>query len=106
MRVCDVEAVTSASANRAVGRHNFRVMSEVELVIQHPRALGSSLRQRRIDAGVTQRELGERIGFRQPAVARIEAGRQTPTIGTLQRMAEALGCDLVVRIPRCAGGRP
>lgn len=73
-------------------------VADRELVVTDPYALASCLRQRRLEAGVTQRELGERIGFAQPAIARIESGRQLPTIATLQRMATALGCDLVVRI--------
>jgi transcriptional regulator with XRE-family HTH domain len=76
----------------------MRPAADVELVVTDPHELASCLRQRRLDAGVTQRELGERIGFAQPAIARIESGRALPTISTLQRMATALGCDLVVRI--------
>lgn len=72
--------------------------ANVELFVSDPNLLASCLRQRRLEAGVTQRELGERIGFAQPAIARIESGRQLPTIATLQRMATALACDLVVRI--------
>jgi len=45
------------------------------------------------------------MGTKAPAVARLESGggsdRHSPSLGTLRRYAEAVGCDLVVRlVPR------
>lgn len=51
---------------------------------------------------MTQAELAERAGFKQPAVARFEAGGTMPTIPMLERYAEALGLRLEVRL-RAAG---
>lgn len=42
--------------------------------------------------------LAARAGTTQPSIARIEAGRVTPGIPTLERIAEALGLELVVRL--------
>jgi len=56
------------------------------------------LRQAREQAGVTQRELAERLGCTQPAVSQFEAGGASLNIATLQRIADALGCDLQIGI--------
>jgi ribosome-binding protein aMBF1 (putative translation factor) len=58
--------------------------------------LGASVRQRREELGLTQAELAERSGLKQPAVARLEAGGTMPTIPVLERIAEALGLCLSV----------
>lgn len=47
----------------------------------------------RIRAGLTQAQLAERIGTKQPAIARIEGG-QLPSTSTLQRIAAATGSRL------------
>lgn len=45
--------------------------------------------------GITQRELGHRMGFSGAnagtAISRLESGAQEPRLGTLIRLAEALG---------------
>ncbi len=47
---------------------------------------------------MTQAELAERAGLKQPAVARFEAGGTMPTIPMLERYVEALGLRLEVRL--------
>jgi transcriptional regulator with XRE-family HTH domain len=49
-------------------------------------------------AGLTQRELAARAGTSQSAIARIERGRQLPSVETLQRILRACGLDLELRI--------
>ena len=61
---------------------------------------GSLLRRVRQEAGLTQREMAVRAGTSQPAVAAYEAGRQTPTLGTLERLLAACGHELVVTTRR------
>ena len=56
-------------------------------------------------AGLTQAEIAARMGTKSPAVARIEAGggskRHSPSIATLRRYAEAVGCKLKIElVPR------
>jgi transcriptional regulator with XRE-family HTH domain len=56
-------------------------------------------------AGLTQAEIAARMGTKAPAVARIESGggskRHSPSIATLRRYAEAVGCRLKIElIPR------
>ena len=52
-------------------------------------------------AGLTQRDLARRAGTSQPAIARLEQGRASPTFATLERLAAAAGFDLQVElVPR------
>ena len=53
--------------------------------------LGARLRQLRLDAGLTQAELARRTGIHRPNIARVEAGRHTPSLETLARIANAIG---------------
>ena len=57
---------------------------------------GERVRQLRKAHGLSQRELAEKIGSTQPAIARLEAGGVAPSIDTLERIAGALGATLVV----------
>jgi transcriptional regulator with XRE-family HTH domain len=59
---------------------------------------GALLRRAREDAGITQRELAERLGCTQPAISQAEAGGASLSVATLQRFADALGCDLQLAI--------
>lgn len=67
------------------------------------RLAGQMLRAR-ADAGLTQDAVAERMGTTKSAVSRLEsAGRHNPSLGTLRRYAEAVDCDLQVRlVPRKA----
>lgn len=62
--------------------------------IQSPK-FGPRLKAIREAAGITQKELGERIGHASSVpVAELEAGRRKPTWDTLCRLADALGVRL------------
>ena len=54
--------------------------------------------ERRATMGLSQRELAERCGTTQSAIARLERGGRPPRIDTLLRIADALDCDLVVEL--------
>ena len=64
--------------------------SVTEIEIQGGR-LGARLRELRLAAGLTQAELARRTGIHRPNIARVEAGRHTPSLETLSRMATAIG---------------
>ena len=58
-------------------------------------------------AGLTQAEVAERMGTKTPAIARLESGggskKHSPSIATLHKYAEALGCALEIKlVPRRA----
>ena len=52
--------------------------------------------------GLTQAQVAEKIGTTQSAVARMESGsgKHSPTLATLTKYADALGCKLEVRLVR------
>jgi transcriptional regulator with XRE-family HTH domain len=52
------------------------------------------IRQARLRAGLTQRELGERIRRPQSQIARWESGRVEPSLETLRRVVRACGLEL------------
>jgi transcriptional regulator with XRE-family HTH domain len=41
--------------------------------------------------GLSQAELAEKAGLSQPAIGAIEAGKKSPTLRTLEKLAAALG---------------
>lgn len=52
----------------------------------------------RAQSGVTQAELAERMGTTQSAIARLEGGRVSPSVATLQKYARALGKRLKIEM--------
>ena len=52
----------------------------------------------RARAGLTQAEVAKRMGTTQSTVARIEGGKQLPSIKTLLRYAEATGSRPLVKL--------
>ena len=53
--------------------------------------LGARVRALGLAAGLTQAELARRTGIHRPNIARVEAGRHTPSLETLARLAAAIG---------------
>jgi ribosome-binding protein aMBF1 (putative translation factor) len=60
--------------------------------------LGCRVRELRLAAGLTQKQLADCVGTSQSAIARLELGGASPRLDTLARLSEALGGRLVVRI--------
>lgn len=54
-------------------------------------ALARTLIEARINAGLTQEEVAERMGTTQSVVARLEGGGSLPSMKTIRRYAEATG---------------
>lgn len=50
------------------------------------------------DAGLTQAEVAEKMGTTQSVVARIESGRNPPTLKTLEKYARAVGRRVTVKL--------
>ena len=50
----------------------------------------------RADLDMTQTEFGRLVGVPQSTIARLESGQQNPSVGTLKRIAEATGTELVI----------
>lgn len=60
--------------------------------------LAFEIRRLREARGLSQRELAERVGTTQSAIARLEAGKISPSLPTLDRVAGALGAELTVTL--------
>lgn len=52
----------------------------------------------RVEHGLSQRALAQRLGMKQPAIARLEAGDVTPSIDTLLRLSRGLGIGFHVDV--------
>ena len=66
--------------------------------IAERRKLAEDLAGRRLELGLSQTEVGARMGTSQSAVARLEAGDADVRLSTLERYASALGIRLEVRL--------
>ena len=66
--------------------------------------LFDELLKARKEAGLTQTDVAERMGTKTSAVARLEAGggskKHSPSVATLRKYAEAVGCQLEIRLVR------
>lgn len=60
--------------------------------------LGRRVCELREQRGWSQAALAEAAAMTQPAVARFEAGGTVPTLPVLERLARALGAELVVQL--------
>ncbi len=61
--------------------------------------VASQLLQARTRAGLTQDAVASRMGTTKSAISRLEAaGKHTPSLATLRRYAEAVGCELHVKL--------
>ncbi len=50
-------------------------------------------------AGLTQDAVAERMGTTKSAISRLEsAGKHAPSLSTLRRYAQAVGCDIQVKL--------
>ena len=68
-------------------------------------ALADQMLRARAKAGLTQDAVAERMGTTKSAVSRLEStGKHAPSLATLKRYAEAVGCELQVKlVPQKAG---
>lgn len=72
----------------------------LELYQDEIRAAGFLLGDRRRELGITQAELAERIGIAQTNVSDVELGLRDFRLSTMIRQAEALGCQLQIKLVR------
>lgn len=54
--------------------------------------------RKRIEEGLSQKELAIKIGTKQSAISRFESGAHNPTLSFLQRIVEALNAKLKISI--------
>jgi transcriptional regulator with XRE-family HTH domain len=59
---------------------------------------GKLVREARVRARLTQRQLAEKAGVSQPTIARIESGAVRPSFDQVHRLVRACGLDLQIAI--------
>ncbi|MBM3284016.1 helix-turn-helix transcriptional regulator [Candidatus Gottesmanbacteria bacterium] len=60
-------------------------------------ALIRAVIEARINKGLTQTELAEKIGTKQSVISRLEIGKANPSFSFLKRLAQALNTRLEIR---------
>ncbi len=83
-----------------IKKHKGEPSAETRAGIEQDLDLGQLIYDLRIAAGLSQRELAERMGTTQPVISRLEEGGGARNrIDTLARVATALGRHLVLSFP-------
>lgn len=59
----------------------------------------NKLIEARIKKKMTQKDIADRMGTKQSALARLESGHANPTISFIQKLATALGTDITLTFP-------
>ena len=56
--------------------------------------MNNNIRKKRIEAGISVKDLSEKIGKRMNYIYMMERGERTPSIGTTMKLAEVLDCEI------------
>ena len=85
--------------NKALRKKNVKAAYEA---LEPEFSLLRELLKARQKAGLSQAEIAERMGTKAPAVTRLESalssGKHSPSIATLKKYAQALGCHLEIKL--------
>jgi predicted transcriptional regulator len=66
------------------------------------REVASRVVRYRVEHGLSQAQLGAKLGVSQPYIARLESGDQSPTLATLARLAQRLDLEFHIDVtPTC-----
>lgn len=65
-------------------------------------SIGQQLRDERIRQGVSIRTMAENTGTSTSTIQNVERGKFSPSISTLERMADTLGCEVTIELKRKA----
>ena len=99
--LADIEAVTSETDPAEVERDAYFAdpANAAEIEEQQARMdLVIALYNARKEAGLTQKELAERLGTKQTYIAALERGKKNITFSTLARYARACGKKVAVTL--------
>ena len=87
--------------SRARRRGSFQMVYDA---LETEYQVANELIAARAPAGLTQEAVAQRMGTTTRMVSRLEsAGKHTPSVGTLQRNAKAVGCELKIELVPKAG---
>ena len=85
-----METMTTLKNLKAKLLANPEVRREYEALALE-REIGAAIVRARVAAGLTQRQLAERMGTAQSFITKLESGRTLPSTATLARVAKATG---------------
>ena len=84
---------------KALKKKNVKAVYEA---LEPEFSLLRELLKARQKAGLSQAEIAERMGTKAPSVTRLESalssGKHSPSIATLKKYAQALGCHLEIKL--------
>lgn len=84
---------------KALQKKNVRIAYES---LEPEFSLLGELLKARQGAGLSQAEVATRMGTKAPAITRLESslssGKHSPSIATLKKYADALGCHLQIKL--------
>ncbi|MEK7655321.1 MAG: helix-turn-helix transcriptional regulator [Patescibacteria group bacterium] len=61
-------------------------------------ALIESIIEKRLNKGMSQKALAQKIGTKQSAIARLESGSYNPSVAFLDKVAKALDSELMISL--------
>jgi transcriptional regulator with XRE-family HTH domain len=70
-------------------------MASVMTTARSRREAGASIRELRVNRGLSPEELGARVGISGRTIRRVEEGRTRPTVRTMFLIALEFDCDVV-----------
>ena len=56
--------------------------------------ISASIKAKRLECGLTQKELADKVGVDQSMICQIERGTKSPTLALSVEIAAALDCDV------------
>ena len=77
-------------------RENLNLSPEDEEMINLEKALISAVVEAREKSGLTQKQLSELCGVKQPVIARLESAAHSPQINSIIKILRPLGYTLAV----------
>jgi len=80
----------SLLARSGVAKEYERLRPRYELI--------SRLIEVRLESKLTQTEMAKRVGTKQSAISRFESGNYSPTIDFLEKVASAVGKELIITV--------
>ena len=77
-------------------RQSFNLTPEEEEIINLEKSLISAIVDAREQSGLTQKQLSELCGVKQPVIARLESAVHSPQINSIIKILKPLGYTLTV----------
>lgn len=95
MKLSDLKSIDQIIAERQASDPDF---AEEWDRTAFARQVAITIAQYRAERGMTQRELAEVTGLKQPAIARLELGESVPSLATLAKLSRATGLEFQVEV--------